>query len=240
MNTREHCPKPVRRSGTGKSIQLLVVLAPYLLFLAGLFVLSLGFFTWAENESILSVFITKRDQPVYMDLNGWDASSDSSGATPEPLQRETVVTEPDETLVVPFYYYGQRIGTISIASTELSVEAYQGDLETELRMGAGHSSVSLLPGQDGNVVFAAHRTSYFKPLQNAAVGDEVLFETTYGTFTYRVREIRILKSDEFSLITKETDKEQLTLYTCYPFVYVGNAPDRYAVFCDLVESELNT
>jgi len=239
MNTREQCPKPVRRSGTGKSIQLLIVLVPYLLFLAGLFVLSLGIFTWAENESILSVFITKRDQPVFMDLNGLDASG-ASGATPAPLQKETAVTEPDETLVVPFYYYGEQIGTISIASTEMSVEAYQGDLDTELRMGAGHSSVSLLPGQDGNIVFAAHRTSYFKPLQNVAVGDEVLFETTYGTFTYKVREIRILESDEFSLITKETEKEQLTLYTCYPFTYVGNAPDRYAVFCDLVESELNT
>ena len=236
MNAREYCPKPVKRSGTGKAIGILVALMPYVLFLAGLFVLSLGFFNWAGNESILSVFITKRDQPVFMDLNGWDAS----GATPAPLPKETAVIEPDQTLVVPFYYYGEQIGTISISSVEMSVEAYQGDLETELRMGAGHSSVSLLPGQDGNIVFAAHRTSYFKPLQNVAVGDEVIFETTYGTFTYNVREIRILESGDFSLITKETDMEQLTLYTCYPFKYIGNAPDRYAVFCDLVESELNT
>lgn len=236
MRTGEHPAKTVNRAGTGKNLRRILAVMPYVLFLAGLFVLSVGFFSWAENESILSVFITKRDQPVFMDLN----SLSDPNATPAPLMKETAVTEPDNTLVVPFYYYGEQIGTISIPSADMSVEAYQGDLETELRMGAGHSSVSLLPGQDGNIVFAAHRTSYFKPLQNVAVGDEVVFETTYGTFTYEVREIDILESDDFSLITKETDQEQLTLYTCYPFQYIGNAPDRYAVFCDLVESELNT
>lgn len=236
MRTGKQSTNTVKRAGTGRIVRFIVALLPYVLFLAGLFILSLGFFSWAENESILSVFITKRDQPVFMDLNGLT----DPGATPAPLQEETAITEPDKTLVTPFYYYGEQIGTISIASLDMSVEAYQGDLETELRMGAGHSSVSLLPGQDGNIVFAAHRTSFFKPLENVAVGDEVVFETTYGTFTYAVREIRILEAADFSLITKETDKEQLTLYTCYPFKYIGNAPDRYAVFCDLVESELNT
>ena len=32
-----------------------------------------------------------------------------------------------------------------------------------------------------------------------------------------------------------TGKETLVLYTCYPFNYIGNAPERYVVTCDLVE-----
>ena len=59
-------------------------------------------------------------------------------------------------------------------------------------------------------------------------------------FRYKIREISILEKADFDTITDETDSEQLTLYTCYPFVYVGNAPNRYVVRCDLYESELNT
>ena len=72
------------------------------------------------------------------------------------------------------------------------------------------------------------------------VGDTVVLTTTYGEFTYTVREIKILEQGSFSEITKDNGVEQLTLYTCYPFVYIGNAPDRYAVFCDLKEAVLNS
>ena len=76
--------------------------------------------------------------------------------------------------------------------------------------------------------------------ENVKVGDTVAVQTTYGEFTYTVREIKILEKDSFGEITKDNGVEQLTLYTCYPFVYIGNAPDRYAIFCDLEEAVLNS
>jgi sortase A len=140
-------------------------------------------------------------------------------------------------LLVPFFYIGEKIGTIKFPSINHSVDAIQGDEEPQLRLGAGHSLYSYMPGQDNNSVFGAHRTTYFKKLENIKVGDSVNFEAVYGYFKYKIDEIRIINGGDNS-VAKETSKEQLTLYTCYPFIYFGNAPKRFVLICSLVESEI--
>lgn len=215
-----------------KKISLAAI--PFLLFLLGLTLVSVGFFSFVENESVLAVFITSRDasgSSGLTDLNTLDPSAS------QPAE-ETAAEGAGGRLVVPLYYNGETVGTIRIPSVDIDVTVYQGDEEDKLRLGAGHCSTSLFPGQDGNIVVAAHRTSYFRNFEYLKVGDTVEFETTYGKFTYQVREINILS--EFYSIVEDTDNEQLTMYTCYPFVYVGNAPQRCVVLCDLVGSELNT
>ncbi len=213
----------------------LIGIIPYLLFSLGLAMVSMGFFSWVENESVVSIFITARDLPSFDALHGFS----TDGQPAEPVTKETAVVD-DEMLIPPFYYTAEQIGTITIDAASVQVNLYQGDTETSLKLGAGHSTNSYMPGQNHNVVVAGHRTSYFKPLENVKTGDTVVLETTYGVFTYTVREIKILEKDSFGEITKDNGVEQLTLYTCYPFIYIGNAPDRYAVFCDLKEAKLNS
>ena len=213
----------------------LIGIVPYLLFALGLGMVSMGVFSWVENESVVSIFITARDLPSFDLLHGF-----STDGKPAETETKETASKEEGMLIPPFYYTAEQIGTVKIDSASVDVKLYQGDSESSLKLGAGHSTSSYLPGQGHNVVFAGHRTSYFKPLENVKVGDTVAVQTTYGEFTYTVREIKILEKDSFGEITKDNGVEQLTLYTCYPFIYIGNAPDRYAVFCDLKEAVLNS
>ena len=228
---RHHHRSVLRR----KIRRSLLGVIPYLLFAFGLAMFSMGIFSWVENESVVSIFITARDLPSFDQLHGFS----TDGQPVEPVTKETASTE-EGMLIPPFYFTSEQIGTVTIEAASIDVKLYQGDSETSLKLGAGHSTSSYMPGQDHNVVFAGHRTTYFQPLENVKTGDTVVVETTYGVFTYTVREIKILEADSFSEITKDNGVEQLTLYTCYPFVYIGNAPDRYAIFCDLKEAVLNS
>jgi len=170
-------------------------------------------------------------------LHGLNSSVSMPASTTETTASSS---EPKERLVAPFFYEGDKFGTISISSINMEVNAYQGDSEDEFQLGAGHYNGSFFPGQDGNIVMASHSTTYFCPLENLKTDDLVEFDTTYGHFTYQVREIQILEKKDFNMIVAETDKEQLTMYTCYPFICVGHAPNRFVVMCDLIASALNT
>ncbi len=214
---------------------------PFAIFLAGLIILSVGLFSYIENESILAIFITSRDTSRVTGLHEEQNVTEISQTVQTTVkQSATVPSETEGVLVVPFYYQGDQIGTIRISSIEMELGVYQGDTEDQFQLGAGHSNLSFLPGQEGNIVLAAHRTNYFRDLEYVKVGDTVDFETTYGLFSYKIRQIDILEKPDFPTIVEDTKEEQLTLYTCYPFIYVGNAPNRYVIRCDLQESELYT
>jgi sortase A len=58
-------------------------------------------------------------------------------------------------------------------------------------------------------------------------------QTAAGTFSYEVKRIRIVHQDDRTVIV-HTDHAVLTLTTCYPFHFIGSAPDRYIVSADLV------
>ena len=58
-------------------------------------------------------------------------------------------------------------------------------------------------------------------------------ETSAGTFTYEIKRVRIVDKDDKTVIVP-TDHAVLTVTTCYPFDYIGNAPDRYILVADLV------
>lgn len=119
---------------------------------------------------------------------------------------------------------------LKIPNIELENDIYEGDSEEQLSAGIGHSRYSTLPGEGGKVVLCAHRDGYFQSLQYIEVGDEVIIETKYGTYYYEVDNIWIAENDDMT-VTAPSDKEMLTMYTCYPFNYIGSAPQRYIVDC---------
>jgi LPXTG-site transpeptidase (sortase) family protein len=85
-----------------------------------------------------------------------------------------------------------------------------------------------LPGEPGNVVIAGHRDSFFRPLRNVQLGDDIFLDTRYGRFHYRVTSIDVVNPHDLSVL-EPTDTATLTLITCYPFWVLGNAPDRFIV-----------
>jgi sortase A len=131
---------------------------------------------------------------------------------------------------------GERIGTLSIPSLRLRMRIVEGTDEAQLDKGVGHFSGSVMPGQDDNCVLAGHRDTVFAELGKLELGDELVVETAAGMYTYKITKIRIVHKDDRTVIVP-SDHAILTVSTCYPFHYVGFAPDRYILVADLVKSE---
>jgi sortase A len=104
----------------------------------------------------------------------------------------------------------------------------EGDDPTSLLVAAGHLPETPLPWQPGNSVVAAHRDTDFRPLRAIREGDVIRFHTADAVIEYVVREFFVVDPDEVSVL-RPTDRPMLTLITCYPFTYIGPAPQRFIV-----------
>ena len=135
--------------------------------------------------------------------------------------------------IIPPPKEGDTIGSLSIPVLNQKWPIIQGTSTNDLNKGVGHFIQSVLPGQDDNCVLSGHRTTVFKKLGQLKIGDRLIVQTAAGTFTYEISRIRIVHKDDRTVIVP-TDHAVLTVTTCYPFVYIGGAPDRYIVSADLV------
>jgi sortase A len=131
---------------------------------------------------------------------------------------------------------GQVIGTLSIPRIKSTLPIIEGTSDQELKRGVGHYVGSVLPGFSDNSVLAGHRDSVFRRLGEVKIGDLITVKNDYGTFVYEVHKIRIVKANDRTVIVPTKDAV-LTLSTCYPFRFIGNAPKRYVVQAGLVIGE---
>lgn len=131
---------------------------------------------------------------------------------------------------------GQIIGTLTIPRIKSSLPIIEGTGAKELKRGVGHYVGSVIPGVSDNSVLAGHRDSVFRKLGQVKIGDLITVKNDYGSFVYEVHKIRIVKANDRTVIVPTTDAI-LTLSTCYPFRYIGNAPNRYIVQAGLVMGE---
>jgi sortase A len=128
---------------------------------------------------------------------------------------------------------GSLMGRMEISRLGVSVILIEGTSATTLRRAAGHISGTALPGQAGNVGIAAHRDTFFRPLRNIRQNDIITLTTLLGTFRYRVMSTKIVSPSDVTVLTPGGN-EILTLVTCYPFYFVGSAPDRFIVRAERV------
>jgi sortase A len=129
---------------------------------------------------------------------------------------------------------GSLIGRIGIERLNLSAVVFEGTSEPTLAKGVGHLTGSALPKGPGNVVLAAHRDTFFRPLKDVKVGDMIAFQTDKGIFRYTVEETKVVGPDAVEVL-QPAPKPTMTLITCYPFSYFGSAPERFVVRAALVE-----
>jgi sortase A len=120
------------------------------------------------------------------------------------------------------------IGRIEIAHLGLSVIVMEGTSRTTLRRAVGHIAGTSLPGRPGNIGIAGHRDTFFRPLRNIRQGDAIVLTTLTGAYRYRVVSATIVPPSDIELLYPSL-KEVLTLVTCYPFDFVGSAPNRFVV-----------
>ena len=125
------------------------------------------------------------------------------------------------------------IGRIEIPSLGLSVMVVEGIGSRVLRHAVGHIPGTALPGQPGNVGISGHRDTFFRPLRNIRKNDIITLTTLLGEFRYRVVSTRVVDPQDVAVLNP-SGKEMLTLVTCYPFYFVGSAPDRFIVQAERV------
>lgn len=143
---------------------------------------------------------------------------------------------PEKTLYPVYPVEGENIGTLTIPALKRKLPIFQGTGDKELKKGVGHFLQSVLPGEEDNCVFSGHRETAFRQIGNLKTGDQLIVDTSAGTFTYEVNGTRIVHQDDRTVIVPTADAV-LTLTTCYPFNFIGDAPDRYIVSAILVESK---
>ncbi len=119
-------------------------------------------------------------------------------------------------------------GRIEIARLGIDAEIREGDDAATLRLSVGHIPGTALPGDHGNVALAAHRYSHFRGLRNVRCGDRIEVTTPDGEFGYEVDSIRVVEISQVEVL-EPTPDPTLTLVTCFPFDYVGDAPQRLIV-----------
>ena len=129
---------------------------------------------------------------------------------------------------VPIPKLGDFIGTLTIPRLNKSIPIYEGTEPAQLKKGAGHYQKSVPPGLKDNSVIAGHRDSVFTQFGSLKRGDKLIVKTGYGKFIYKIDKFRIVKANDRTVIVP-TPVATLTLSTCYPFHYIGSAPDRFIV-----------
>lgn len=117
---------------------------------------------------------------------------------------------------------------LRIPSVHLEVPVYTDDTERNLNRGAGLVAGTALPGSDGNIAIAAHRDGYFRALKDVVAGDVVELESASQVRRYSVVDLAIVEPTDLWPLY-ETEQPAVTLVTCYPFYFVGSAPQRYIV-----------
>jgi sortase A len=125
------------------------------------------------------------------------------------------------------------LGRLEIPSLGVSTIVREGEDARTLQLAVGHIAGTALPGAAGNMGLAGHRDTFFRRLREINPGDLIRLVAVEGTFTYAVESTQIVDPDDLWVLDP-TPEASLTLVTCYPFTYIGDAPERFIVRARLI------
>ena len=127
------------------------------------------------------------------------------------------------------------LGRLEIPTLGVSTIVREGEDARTLQLAIGHIAGTALPGGPGNMGLAGHRDTFFRRLREINPGDVIRLVAVEGTFTYVVDSTQIVDPDDLWVLDPTPDPS-LTLVTCYPFTYLGAAPERFIVRARLTPS----
>lgn len=169
----------------------------------------LEFTLWVVGIALMAFFLG---------ATAWGESARQHGVSTFPA------AQPTETVATGTL----AIAVLRIPGIKLEVPVGYGTDESVLRRGAGLVEGTAAPGTRGNVAIAGHRDTFFRGLENVAVGDLVELETFDRRLTYRIATLSVVEPTDVHVLA-DSGESELTLVTCYPFYFVGNAPQRFIV-----------
>ena len=167
--------------------------------------------------------------------------ADPSAVSPmAPVEADVSLAEPDKNLwsakrIEEYERYRRAAvesdlpeGIMRIPAVNLELPVFTGTGEANLTRGAGRIEGTPPLGAPGNTGIAAHRDGYFRALKDVRIGDEIIIETMEAANEYRIVDLMIVNPEDIEVLNP-TEENSLTLVTCYPFYYVGSAPQRFIV-----------
>ena len=176
-------------------------------------VISLGYFAYVVTESYL-----------YQALENRELDAILAGAPAPALH----VPRPRPAA-------GSMIGRIEIPRLGVSAIIRAGSDARTLQLAVGHITGTAFPGEPGNIGLAGHRDTFFRRLRDIRVDDEIRIVTPEKTYAFRVERTSVVTPRDMWVLN-ETPSPALTLVTCYPFTYVGAAPNRFIVRAEQLAS----
>ncbi|MCL6572675.1 MAG: class D sortase [Bacillus sp. (in: Bacteria)] len=188
---------------------------PLLIIFAGLILLGIGL--WQYTDTLVQTNRSLKEAKKIIAEQSVDASEKRDENSPPPSM-------------------GDTIGLLNIPKIKAELAIVEGTDPDDLEKGVGHYKGSYFPSDQGEIVLSGHRDTVFRRLGELKIGDSLNMKMPYGNFTYEITETKVVQPDDTSIITLQHEKEELILTTCYPFSYVGSAPERYIIYAKLIES----
>ena len=131
--------------------------------------------------------------------------------------------------------WNTEFATLNISSINLKLPVYQGDSLDILKYGIGHFSGSLFPGEGGSIILAGHNTrNFLYHLPEIKINDEIKIDATYGHFTYKVINTKVIDAKDNDAFPYYEDKELLMIYTCFPVNTIGHKTHRFVVYAEKI------
>ncbi len=191
-------------------------------------VLSLGYYAYVSAETVLYQAYENRELDAIFESRvpaaPSPANAGASTVTPPSLgthRKRQPLTK------------GGVIGRVEIPRLGVSAVVRSGSDARTLRLAVGHIPGTSLPGEPGNVGLAGHRDTFFRRLRDIRNDDEIRVTRPEGVFIYRVLRTEIVQPRDVWVLDPTPDPA-LTLVTCFPFTYIGSAPQRFIVRAALI------
>lgn len=174
----------------------------------------LGYYAFASAETLLYQAYEDRELDAIL----------TAGAAPTrpSAERHRTVTR------------GETVGRIEIPRLGVAAIIKAGTDARTLQLAVGHIPGTSWPGEPGNVGLAGHRDTFFRRLRRIKPDDEIRVTTPEGVFRYRVERTDVVEPEDVWVL-HPTEYSALTLVTCYPFSYIGSAPQRFIVRAQLAD-----
>jgi sortase A len=128
--------------------------------------------------------------------------------------------------------FGAPLAVLTIPKIHLEVPVFEGTDDVTLDRGVGRIAGTARLGQSGNLGIAGHRDGFFRGLKDVTKGDEIRLTVPEGEATYVVDQITVVTPQDVSVLQPKP-VSSITLVTCFPFYFVGSAPERYIVSASL-------
>lgn len=201
------------------------------LMVAGIAMVSwFGYQYWSSTQSV-----TELDNDVVKDSTETEKKEENSNSDDDFTLEDGGKAE-DKSQSDVDYDDGDDIARLVMPSIDLSFEVFWGTGEDALSKGVGmyDSEFTKPPGSDGHTVLSGHRDSVFAPVGDLEDGDSIYVNYKDEDYEYKIKKTWITDAADRSVIV-EKDDPTLTLTTCYPFQFIGSAPDRYIVEAEFVQ-----